>query len=271
MKALLIINPQKAASFALAGEINAVLESKAVEVSAFSYTDHAPPSLDFDIILSLGGDGTVLFSARTAAERGIPVLPVNLGTLGFIATVAPENWEEAFEKWRAGNSVISERVMLDVRLERAGKSVFFERALNDAVISSSGIAKTIRLSAKTKGLSLAQYRSDGLVVATPTGSTGYSASAGGPVLDPEMEAVIISPICPFSQFQRPLVLPADEALFISVEPEQQSEIMLTIDGQISEALETGDVVQIRKADRKASLIAAGRKAYYKALHTKRGR
>ncbi|MDR2841651.1 MAG: NAD(+)/NADH kinase [Spirochaetaceae bacterium] len=268
MKVLLIVNPQKAASQKLSLEIKETLERAGVEVFFFSYTDKSLINRNFDIAFSLGGDGTVLFTARCVAEWNVPILPLNLGTLGFISPVHPSNWQEVFGQWQDNALSISCRTMLEVQVERGGRSLFSLPALNDAVISASGIAKTIRLEAELQKMRVGLYRSDGLIVATPTGSSAYCASAGGPILDPEMEALILNPICPFTLFYRPLVMPADEVLTVKIAPEQRSGVLLTIDGQVTEALEPNDKVLISKAPYKAQLLASDRSTFYNALHTK---
>ncbi|MDR2481818.1 MAG: NAD(+)/NADH kinase [Spirochaetaceae bacterium] len=269
MNVLLVVNPQKPSAQTLAREIEETLNKKNVSSAVISYTTNAGIQQNFDVAFSLGGDGTVLFTARVAASFGVPILPVNLGTLGFIATINPDKWESVFEDWRSNaETAVSHRLMLDVRVERDSRCVFKAAALNDAVVSASGIAKAIRLSAQTSGVNLASYRSDGLIVATPTGSTAYSAAAGGPILDPEMEAVILNPICPFTMLHRPIVTPADETITINIEQEQRSGVLLTIDGQVTEELKTGDVIFIKKAPYKAKLLFSGKKAFYKALHSK---
>ena len=169
-RALLVINRDKDEARALAPEIGAVLAKRGYRAVPFSYSrnDGAAllrenPGEGFDIGLSLGGDGTVLVAVRALAPRGTPVLPVNMGTLGFIAGVAPERWEEAFTGWEAGRAVVSRRLMLDVSVERGGTAVFEVNCLNDAVISASGIAKLIRLEVETETASgeriaLGRYR-----------------------------------------------------------------------------------------------------------------
>ncbi|GMO49122.1 MAG: NAD(+)/NADH kinase [Termitinemataceae bacterium] len=268
VKVLLILNPQKAASQKLATEIKAVLVQRGIDVDFLSYTDKATKEYHYDIAFSLGGDGTVLFAARSVAKFGVPILPLNLGTLGFIASVHPLAWETVFKLWQDNKHEISPRIMLDINVERGGKHVFNLAAFNDAVISASGIAKTIRLEAANNNMNLGSYRSDGLIVSTPTGSTAYCASAGGPILDPEMEAIILNPICPFTLLYRPLVLPASETLTVKVVPDQRSGVLLTVDGQVTEALEPKDLIHISKTSYKAMLLGSDRNAFYKALHTK---
>jgi NAD+ kinase len=265
---LLIINTQKTAAIALASEIREALEGEGCETVAHSFdgADFAPGG--FDLAFSLGGDGTVLFAARLIAAFGTPIIPLNLGTLGFISSVHPSQWFDVFSRWREGKLSVSERLMLDVRVKRRGETVFALTGLNDAVISASGIAKTIWLDAWTEDKHIGSYRSDGLIAATPTGSTAYSSSAGGPIIDPEIEAVILNPICPFTMLYRPIVLPARRPVMIKIGGEQRSGVLLTIDGQVTESLEPDDLVVIRRSENKARLVACDRAAFYKALHQK---
>ncbi|MDR2864996.1 MAG: NAD(+)/NADH kinase [Spirochaetaceae bacterium] len=268
MKVLLIVNPKKSAAQELVPNIKKELEKKNIRVSLFSYTDSSLPASDFDIAFSLGGDGTVLFAARSLAALGIPILPLNLGSLGFIAAVHPNEWQDVFEDWRSGKALVSERLMLNIRVLRGEKFVFEMTALNDAVISASGISKTIRLEAFSEDNHLAYYRSDGLIISTPTGSTAYNAAAGGPILDPRMEALVINPICPFTLFSRALVMSAHEIISVNIEKEQRSAVLLTIDGQLVETLEPSDKVLFSKSEFCARLIASDRGAFYQALHSK---
>jgi NAD+ kinase len=268
VKVLLIINKQKPASITLAAEIRETLKDSGIEVVFYSFSDTGIITSGFDIVFSLGGDGTVLFAARAIAAFGTPIIPLNLGTLGFIASVHPSQWLDVFSRWREGKLAVSERLMLDIKVERGGSAVFTLPCLNDAVISASGIAKTIWLDAWTEDTHIGSYRSDGLIAATPTGSTAYSSSAGGPIIDPEIEAVILNPVCPFAMMYRPIVLPAERPVKIKVGTRQRSDVLLTIDGQVTEALEPGDIVVIRRSGSKARLVACDRASFYKALHGK---
>jgi NAD+ kinase len=268
VKVLLIVNRHKPASIALAAEIRETLDRRGCVIDEYSFGDGCVADAGFDAVFSLGGDGTVLFTARTVAEWSVPIIPLNLGTLGFIASVHPSRWFAVFSDLIDGKLPVSERLMLDVQVERGGNTVFALTGLNDTVISASGIAKTIRLEAWTEDTHIGSYRSDGLIVATPTGSTAYSASAGGPIIDPEIEAVILNPICPFTLLYRPLVLPASRPVTINIGPEQRSGVLLTVDGQVTETLEPGDLVRIRRSANKARLAACGRPAFYEALRNK---
>jgi NAD+ kinase len=273
-RALLFINQKKPEAQALVEELGSCLATRDYQIVFFSIEPkdetYCPGS--FDRGFSLGGDGTVLFAARTMAPLGIPILPINLGTRGFIAAVHPADWLETFSRWEAGEAVISRRLMLEVSVERQGNPRTLS-CLNDVVVSASGIAKLIRLEVKTETaegghIALGRFRADGLIVATPTGSTGYSVAAGGPIVDPEMDAVIINPICPFTLSNRPIVVPSNERVITLVEEDQRSAVLLTVDGQITEALKPGDRIITRKAPFEARLIASDREVFYRALRTK---
>lgn len=229
-----------------------------------------PDFAGYNLIISLGGDGTLLFVARLAAPLGIPVLPVNLGTLGFIAANRKDSWEETFDAWCKGDILPSVRIMLEISVIRAGMRIGSYCALNDGVVSSQGIAKMIRLCLNVNGDRFGSYRADGLIVATPTGSTAYNLAAGGPALHPEMPAMVINPICPFTLASRPLVLPASEKVDVTVDETRRSGAMLTVDGQETLGLEKGDIVQFRRASRDALLVVPRKSIFFSALRTKLG-
>jgi NAD+ kinase len=281
-RALLFVNIHKKDAMALAEKICADLEGRGVKTCSFTFADRGNFTGEdvYDIAFSLGGDGTVLYTARAMASLGVPIIPVNIGTLGFIAAVQPAHWETALKQWEDGIAPVSRRFMLDVTVERRGERLMLGACLNDAVISALGIAKVIRLNVESaippapaerdggELIRLGEYRSDGLIVATPTGSTGYSVAAGGPILEPEMEAIIINPICPFTLSNRPIVLSPRETVIVTVDDEQRSGVLLTIDGQVTEPLEPGDRIYISQAPFYAMLVASGRRAFYNALRTK---
>jgi NAD+ kinase len=286
-KAVLFVNLHKKNAPDAAVKIKGELEKRGIEAAVFSFggKPQKPPEGNWDIAFSLGGDGTVLYTARCLAPLGVPILPVNLGTLGFVAEVDIENWLDVFLQYEKGEITPSRRCMLEVSVERDSKAVMTNFCLNDTVISATGIAKLIKLDVNLESNSggettgcavgtnvgfteLGSYRCDGLIIATPTGSTAYSMAAGGPILDPEMEAVILNPICPFALSNRPFVLPSRRGIVITVAREQRSGVLLTVDGQDTFNLECVDKVYIREASRKTLLIFADRRAYYSALRTK---
>ena len=275
-RAILFINPVKKYAHILGEEIKNELASLNIEADTFSFK--GKPSFDtkagYDVAVSLGGDGTVLYAARTMSPLGVPVFPVNLGTFGFIAGVQPLEWQEVFRRWLDGKAPLSRRLMLEITIERKGAEILRGCCLNDVVISASGIAKVINLkvsnsqSGQAVFMKLGSYRSDGLIVSTPTGSTAYSVAAGGPIVDPELEALILNPICPFTLSHRPMVLPAKERVLVEVEEEQRSGVLLTVDGQVTEKLKSGDRIFLSKAPYPCLLIASDRRGFYQALKTK---
>jgi len=275
-KAVLLVNPQKRYARKLGNEIIKELLSMNIEADIYSIKERPVISRDkrYSVAIVLGGDGTVLSAARAVSPLGIPIFPLNLGTFGFIAEVRPDEWREVFERWLAGKVSVSRRLMLEVSVERDGRKIFRECCLNDVIISSSVIAKIINLrlfnseDGMEKDLKLGSYRSDGLIIATPTGSTAYSAAVGGPIVDPELEALILSPICPFLLTNRPLVLPAAGTVIAEVADEQQSGLILTLDGQVREKLKKGDRVFIEKTPYPCVLIASSRSGFYAALRKK---
>lgn len=274
-KALIFINPHKTAAPILAKEIEEKLLDRDIDVFSCAFEEKPEfnkESSDYDIAFTLGGDGTALFAARSVAHLEIPMLPVNLGTFGFIASVPPSDWLKVFNLWLERSlekSIeISQRLMLEVNVERKGVLIFKETCLNDAVISTGSIAKVIALRVESNNMKFGKYLSDGLIAATPTGSTAYSLSAGGPILDPEISAIIINPICPFTLSNRPIVISSKETVLIDVEKEQRSKLALTLDGQIVKDIEPEDRIYIKESPYKARFIASGRAVFYKALRTK---
>ena len=283
-RAILVVNLLKENAHSAAEEIRGELESRGAQVTTFAFEGRpgSVPDGAWDIAFSLGGDGTVLYAARILASAETPIIPIHLGTLGFLAGVERHEWLSVYEGWLNNSARLSSRCMLGLSVRRGGAVsakadvAFTDVCLNDMVISSAGKAKLIRLRLKTElspggeCADLGCYRSDGLVIATPTGSTAYSMAAGGPILDPEMEAVVVSPICPFTLSNRPLVLPARQALLVTVEREQRSGIVLTVDGQDTFELEPDDTITIDQFPHYARLITAGRSPYYSALQQKLG-
>ena len=275
-RAVLLINPKKQDAWNLSGEITKELNSLGIETEVVPAGGKPDPGGEdgYDIAISLGGDGTVLSAARTVSPLGVPVFAVNLGTFGFIAGVEPQDWREVFKQCLEGKAFFSRRLMLDINVERSGGVVFSSCCLNEVVFSAEGIPAIINLhlSSSEKGskelIRLGSYHSDGLIVSTPTGSTAYSAAAGGPIVDPELDAMILNPICPFTLIHRPMVLPAGETIMVKVDEEQRSALMLTVDGQVSERLERGDRIYLKKAPFYCLLVASGRRGFYQALRTK---
>ena len=220
-----------------------------------------------DLLLVLGGDGTLLSAAREAAPRGKPVLPINLGSLGFLTSFTLDELYPALEETLAGRLEASERVMLKATLLRDGKAEEEQAVLNDVVINKGALARMTELRLSLDGDFVCRYRADGLIVATPTGSTAYSLSAGGPIVHPSVEAIVITPICPHTLSDRPLVVRDSSFVELSL-METADSVYLTLDGQKGVDLQRGDRIRIVRAPEKLKLIQPPRKPYYEILRSK---
>jgi NAD+ kinase len=220
-----------------------------------------------EILLVLGGDGTLLAAARVAASRDIPVLPINMGSLGFLTNFTLAELYPALEDTLAGRYSVSERVMLHVELERGGAVIEQDHALNDAVVNKSALARMIELELSIDAEFICRYRSDGLVVSTPTGSTAYSLSAGGPIVHPSVEAFVITPICPHTLTDRPVVVRDSSRIEVTLAENAES-VYLTLDGQQGIPMEGADVIRVTRSPRCLKLIQPPRKSYFEILRNK---
>jgi NAD+ kinase len=222
-----------------------------------------------DLLVVLGGDGTLLAAARLLGDREIPILAVNLGSLGFLTSVTLDELYPLLEATLAGRHSISERMVLQAQLMRGGALVEGARALNDAVVNQAALARLMDFDMHVDGSHVGRYRADGIIVATPTGSTAYSLAAGGPIVFPDMQAFVITPICPHMLTNRPLVIP--DASRIEIAPKQHGEpVHLTLDGQIGFQLQPGDRVVIERAKARVQLVRAAGKSYFEVLRSKLG-
>ena len=192
-----------------------------------------------DLLIVLGGDGTLLSAARALGGHKIPVLPVNLGGLGFLTSVTLDELYPLLEQVVAGKHRTSERMMLDAQILRNGTTTMRQCALNDAVINKAALARMLDFDVHVNGDHVGRYRADGLIVATPTGSTAYSLAAGGPIIDPELDAFVITPICPHMLTNRPLVIPNTARIELDF-AEAEDPVYLTLDGQIGTQLQSKD-------------------------------
>lgn len=216
------------------------------------------------LAMTLGGDGTLLNTTRELSPYGIPVCGINLGQLGFLTAIELSGLFPALEKIIQGDYSIEERQMLQASLLRDGEQLASASALNDVVVAKSGCSRMIRLKLFIDGCLTANYPADGLIVATSTGSTGYSLSAGGPIVSPLLRVTVITPICPHSLNTRPLVVSDKEE--IRIEPQAtHDEIMLTIDGQTSYNLKSGDKILVTHAPFRARFIRFSGSSYYHSL------
>jgi NAD+ kinase len=222
-----------------------------------------------DLLIVLGGDGTVLAAVRAVGERDVPILGINLGHLGFLADLAPENVDAALVAIFGGEYGVLERSRLAVTCVNEGRDVNTDLVLNDAVITKgSALARLIELEACVDEKVIATYRSDGLILSTPTGSTAYNLSAGGPLVDSTVPAIIINPICPHTLTQRPLVLP--DSLQVEVRLHSREVATLTLDGQVGISLHPGDALRVTRAAHPARFVIALGHDRFETLRKKLG-
>jgi len=220
-----------------------------------------------DLILVLGGDGTMIATARLMGDAEVPVLGVNYGGLGYLAEFRIEEVYEALESILAGNYRLDKRVMLAVALMRGDQTVTRNRVLNDVVINKSALARIIEIEAYLNQQFVNSFRADGLIVSTPTGSTAYNLSAGGPVIFPSMNAVVITPICPFTLSNRPIVVPDDAVIELRLKTDQE-DVALTLDGQVGFPLKVEDRVVIHKSQTTFNLVQPTNRNYFDVLRDK---
>jgi NAD+ kinase len=252
-KVLLFVNSKKDGAERLAQEIEAGLDARGYGTER--YQGGPLEKGCFSLAFSLGGDGTVLSSSRIAAPLGIPLIAINLGAVGFLAAVEPEKWEAAFDELIEGGGTVSRRIMVEAAVRRQEAAVYRGFFLNEAVVGAGGMAKLLNFCVHFEGEDF-DYRADGVIVSTPTGSSAYSAAAGGPLLDPGLGALLVNPVCPYSLAARPFVIPLpanDTSFYIKLSPEQRLQegrsnaAVLTLDGQETFPMEAEDVLTLRRA------------------------
>ncbi len=219
------------------------------------------------VIVVLGGDGTLLSVARQLQGNNVPILGVNLGGLGFLTEITVEELPGMIGSILKGIYTVSRRMMLAVTVRRRDEEIYTISALNDAVITKDALARIIDIETYVDNEYLTTYRADGLILSTPTGSTGYSLAAGGPILHPGLEHVIVTPICPHTLTNRPIIL-AEDASIKAVLASRDERVILTLDGQIGFPLEFGDEVIVRRSEYRVNLIKSGTKGYFEVLRTK---
>ena len=220
-----------------------------------------------EVIIVLGGDGTLLSVARLVGDHDVPILGVNLGGLGFLTEITLEELYRVLEKVVQGDFITDERVVLNASVIRRGERMAEFIVLNDAVINKGALARIIDLETTINGEYLTTFKSDGLILSTPTGSTAYNLSAGGPIVYPSLHCIIITPICPHTLTNRPIVIPDDVEIRAMLKTKQQ-EVILTLDGQQGFTLEFEDVVEVKKAEGHIFLIKSPYRHYFEVLREK---
>lgn len=268
---LIVVNTKKKDSQIYGKEISDYLSERGISSSFYSFDgfsdDNPFPGNDF--VITLGGDGTVLFAARGCVREKIPVFAINFGEFGFIASVQKNEWKEKLGRFLEGKSQTEERSMIHAALITGNDGRNFSSiGLNDVVICAKTAASTISLEVTYNEVPLGRFKSDGIIVSTATGSTAYSASAGGPIIDPELDALVLTPVNSFSLSARPLVLSPKGEIRVKILPFRQKDVIITVDGQASFDLHEGDVLKIRRISDRFILAGSSTESFYSALRSK---
>lgn len=275
MKSCLIVsNSFKKEAEPLCRDISEFLGKYEIATTIFSYNGrdavHVPLKVDFsiaDFVVTLGGDGTVLFACRGCAPLGIPVFPVNLGEFGFLASISKVNWEKELLAYLQGNGFVSERNLVSCEVIRKGATVFKCSSMNDCIITSNPSTRLVNLNVAYNHALLGPFKANGIIVSTPTGSTAYSAAAGGPIVEPSTPALVLTPVSSFSLSARPLVFGRNGEIVITV-LESRADVALDCDGQIGFELMKDDVIILGIPEYTARLIGSTQEKFYAALQSK---
>ena len=220
------------------------------------------------LVVVLGGDGTLISAARLFSGREVPIVGVNLGSLGFLTEITLDELYPVLEECLVSPPRITNRMMLEVAVTRDGKELSRCEVLNDAVINKGAIARIIELEAKVDDRFLTTFKADGLIISTPTGSTGYCLSAGGPIVQPLTHCIVIVPICPHTLTNRPIVISDESMVQIGIKASFDEKVYLTLDGQVGVELQEGDLVEVRRAEKTTALVTSRDKDYFAILRAK---
>lgn len=220
------------------------------------------------LVVVLGGDGTLISVARLFSGREVPILGVNLGSLGFLTEITVEELYPVLEECLTAGPRITGRMMLEVTVTRDNRELARCEVLNDAVINKGAIARIIELETRVNDHFLTTFKADGLIISTPTGSTGYCLSAGGPIVQPLMNCIVIIPICPHTLTNRPIVISDESVVRIVVKSSFDEKVYLTLDGQVGVELQEGDTIEIRRALKTTPLVTSRDKDYFAILRAK---
>ncbi|MCL6444727.1 MAG: NAD(+)/NADH kinase [Alicyclobacillus sp.] len=269
----LLVNPEKSAAHALQGRLEQLLQEQGIQTIC-SNALRAVPDDDTERLLRtaefifvLGGDGTLLGAARRLAAWNIPLLGINLGHLGFLTQADPENLEETVQRVVSGAYEVERRLMLEAVVIRHGQPVARLHALNDAGVGKGSFARMVTIDVFVSDRYVDTYRGDGVILSTPTGSTGYSLSAGGPVLTPDLQVMLVTPVCPHTLVSRPFVIADDQRVRLVVHASHE-DVGLTVDGQVGVRLHPGDEVHVFKAQHQAQLVKWRDREFFAVLRQK---
>lgn len=220
-----------------------------------------------DLLIVLGGDGTFLSAARLVGGNSVPIMGINLGSLGFLTEVTREEIYPVLSRVLKGDFETEERLLLDIKVLRKGEKIAEHKILNDVVVNKGALARIIDLEVKINNKYVTSYRSDGLIISTPTGSTAYSLAAGGPIVYPSLRALILSPICPFNLTNRPIVIPDDVTIEVKLSTDYE-DVHITLDGQVGLGMQYKDVLSITRSPEGIKLIKVPEKNHYEILRKK---
>lgn len=273
MKVAVMPHPSRPDVVALAAEVASELRRHGASIASEAviadplgadagWEPGATPAVD--LVIAVGGDGTFLAAARTALAADAPIVGVNAGTVGFLAEVETGRIGEAMERLVGGDYTISERMILDVELPDGSR----HRAVNDAVVEKTDTPHVVHIGVSVSGDHLSSYRADAVVVATPTGSTAYTFSAGGPLIDPELSAIVVSPVAPHNLFNRAVVLPPEVTIEVEVERDRSARI--NVDGLTLGEMEPGERVRVMRGDRPLQFVRLWPRNFVNAVKEKFG-
>jgi NAD+ kinase len=262
----LVSKPESAEAEGTAREVAQWLERQGIEVVGQDDLATREKAAACDLVVVLGGDGTLLSAARSLASP-VPVLGVNLGRLGFLTEVGRQELYPTLVEVLAGRYTIETRALMDLELERAVGDRQSFTLLNDAVIAKSALSRIIELTLSVDGWLVATYRSDGLIISTPTGSTAYNLSAGGPIVDPRLQVAVLTPICPHTFSLRPIVVPDSSTVEVTLDT-QQEKVFLTLDGQEGTILAYRDTLRLQRSQLEVLLVKVSGKSFYDSLRHK---
>lgn len=269
----ILANSTKKDVDSVCSKIVSYLESKSIEcfviMLSATVSDLSLVVPECDLAISLGGDGTVLTCVDILKERRIPILAVNFGTFGYIAETSVSEFESLFDAYLKGQVGLYSRMMLDVEVHRGGKVVFSSSSLNDVTVAAVSNARMARIDMHVNGILAARLKGDGLILATPTGSTAYSLAAGGPILDATLDAIIVNPICPFTMSVRPLVVNRTSHIRLCI-PKQNTELSITCDGHEAFDVYEGDEIIVTEGENRAIFVANPNRRFIEVLRDKLG-
>ncbi len=261
----ILAHPLRQGTAPIAQDIARWLEAHGIESwmrTAWDASRAQPLVENTDLVIAIGGDGAMLRAARVCAPEHVPVLGVNTGHLGFLTEISPEDWQTALETLLRGEYWLENRMMLRCEVRQRGMELAHGDALNDVVISRGAIARSVRLETYIDGGWATTYHGDGLIVASPTGSTAYGLAVGGPILPPELKNILVVPIAPHLSMDRPMVLAQGSTIEVVVDPQSLTEVVLTIDGELIASLESGDQVIVRASESVGQFVRLRERNYF---------